>query len=87
MTTGYTTITSKGQITLPVEVRRMLNLRTGQRLAVRVEGDHVVIDLPETIDSLRTRLRAEAESQGTWGDPPRSGEGWSAHIEDHRAQS
>lgn len=80
MVVSYTTITAKGQITLPAEARRALNLRAGQRVAVRVEGDHLVIDLPHDIDEVRARLRAEAELQGTWGVIPRGGDGWTAQA-------
>lgn len=82
MTTTYTTITSKGQITLPVEVRRALNLRAGQKLAVRVEGDHVVIDPPHDVAALRGRIRAEAERRGTWDRVPHAGDGWTARARD-----
>lgn len=87
MTVSYTTITSKGQITLPAGARRALNLRAGQQVAVRVEGDHLVIDLPHNIDEVRARLRAEAEQQGTWGMVPHSGDGWTAEAEVHGAES
>ncbi|MDF1489913.1 AbrB/MazE/SpoVT family DNA-binding domain-containing protein [Tessaracoccus caeni] len=80
--TTYTTITSKGQITLPAEARRALNLRPGQKVAVRVEGDHLVIDPPQDIAALRKRLREEAEAAGTWGTVPQSGDGWGARAEE-----
>jgi len=82
MLIAYTTITSKGQITLPVEARRVLGLRVGQKVAVRVEGDHLVIDAPPDITALRQRARAEAEARGTWGTVPVSGDGWAAHVDD-----
>lgn len=34
-----TTVTSKGQVTLPVEARRRLGLRAGTKLEVIVRGD------------------------------------------------
>ena len=86
MSTAYTTITSKGQITLPVEARRALGLHSGQKVAVRVEGDHLVIDAPQDIDMIRARIRAEAEAQGTWGLVPHSGDGWAARAEDFDVQ-
>ncbi|MBK8446757.1 MAG: AbrB/MazE/SpoVT family DNA-binding domain-containing protein [Micropruina sp.] len=85
MTTSYTTITAKGQITLPAEARRALGLRVGQKVAVRVEGDHLVIDPPHDVGSLRERLQAEAHEQGTWGTIPVAGDGWEARAHDHRA--
>lgn len=86
MSIAYTTITSKGQITLPVEARRALGLRPGQKVAVRVDGDHLVIDPPADLASLRSRLREEAEAAGTWGTVPQAGAGWAARAEDYHAQ-
>lgn len=87
MSTAYTTITAKGQITLPAEARRALGLRAGQRVGVRVDGDHLVIDRPGDIAAVRARIRAEAESRGTWGAVPRAGDGWAVRAEDLRAES
>lgn len=33
-----TSVTSKGQVTIPVEVREQLGIRTGSRIAFRVTG-------------------------------------------------
>ncbi len=87
MSTMYATITSKGQITLPAEARRALGLHAGQKVSVRVEGDRLVIDRPRDIESLRARIRAEAETRGTWGTVPHAGDGWAARAEDFRGQS
>jgi len=38
-----TTLTSKGQMTLPKAVRDQLGLQAGDRLDVVIEGDHIVI--------------------------------------------
>jgi len=82
MTTAYTTITAKGQITLPAEARRLLNLHPGQKVAVRVEEGHLVVDPPPTLESVRARLRAAAEANGTWGLIPHSGDGWAAYVQE-----
>lgn len=44
------TVTSKGQITIPREVRHALRLGTGQRVAFIVRDDGVVELRPETVD-------------------------------------
>lgn len=44
------TVTSKGQITIPKEVREELGLRVGDRVAFRVLDDGRAIVEPETID-------------------------------------
>ena len=46
------TITSKGQITIPKAVRDELGLREGDRVAFRVLEDGRVVVEPETIDLL-----------------------------------
>ncbi len=38
---GITTITSKGQITIPKGIREKLNLRLRDRLLVTVQGDRI----------------------------------------------
>lgn len=39
----HATITSKGQVTIPVEVREKLGLRTGDRLEFRVRGAEAAV--------------------------------------------
>jgi AbrB family looped-hinge helix DNA binding protein len=82
MSAMYATLTSKGQITLPVDARRKLGLQPGQKLSIRVDGDHLVIDPPRSADELRARIRKEAEAAGTWGHVATSGEGWTAHAQE-----
>jgi len=43
-----TTLTSKGQMTLPKAVRDLLDLRPGDRLDVAVDGRHIVL-IPATL--------------------------------------
>lgn len=49
-----TTMTSKGQVTVPKEVRQRLGLREGMRVAFVVEGDHAVLR-PATPDRSRPK--------------------------------
>jgi antitoxin PrlF len=46
------TLTSKGQVTIPKAVRDELGLREGDRVAFRVLEDGTVVVEPETIDLL-----------------------------------
>jgi AbrB family looped-hinge helix DNA binding protein len=46
------TMTSKGQITIPKEVRAAVGLDTGQRVSFRVRADGVVEMRPENVDLL-----------------------------------
>jgi AbrB family looped-hinge helix DNA binding protein len=44
------TVTSKGQITIPKEIRTVLELEAGDRVAFRVDRDGRVFFEPETLD-------------------------------------
>jgi AbrB family looped-hinge helix DNA binding protein len=57
------TMTSKGQITVPKEIRERLGLRTGDRVAFRERTDgSIVVEAEKTVDfrSLRGILPAPA---------------------------
>lgn len=47
-----TTLTSKGQVTIPKAVRDELGLRVGDRVAFRILEDGRVVVEPETVDLL-----------------------------------
>lgn len=82
----FTTITAKGQITLPVEARRTLGLQAGQRVGVRVDGDHLIVDVSTGIATVRERIHAESDSLGTTGVIPQAGDGWTARAEQLHAK-
>jgi antitoxin PrlF len=44
------TVTSKGQTTIPGEIRRHLKLKTGDRLEFIIEDDGKVVLVPATVD-------------------------------------
>ncbi|MFA6058647.1 MAG: type II toxin-antitoxin system PrlF family antitoxin [Taibaiella sp.] len=48
MTTA--SITSKGQITIPADIRRYLSLNTGDRIEFLIESDGRVCFMPQTKD-------------------------------------
>jgi antitoxin PrlF len=48
---AVSTITSKGQATIPGEIRRHLKLKAGDRLEFLVEPDGRVILVPATVDA------------------------------------
>jgi len=57
-------ITSKGQTTIPKEIRDALNLEAGDGLVYRIEGDHIVArpvkgTLLDTYGSVKPRKRPE----------------------------
>lgn len=53
-----TTVTSKGQVTIPKAVRQRLGIRTGAKIGFEVVGDHV---------ELRLLSRPVAEADGGFG--------------------
>ena len=53
-----TTVTSKGQVTIPKAVRQRLGIRTGAKISFEVVGDHV---------ELRLLSRPVAEADGGFG--------------------
>lgn len=83
----YAALTSKGQITVPVAVRRALNLQPGQKLTVKVEDGSVVINAPSSVETVRTKFREEATKSGTGGHVPVAGEGWASRAEEHHANT
>ena len=56
MTTA--TITSKGQVTIPVEVRRRLGIESGDRIEfVEIEGGYAIKPAIDDVRSLKGLLR------------------------------
>ena len=68
------TITSKGQTTIPGEIRRHLKLKPGDRVEFVVEPDGKVVLVPATIDVSELKgLLAPAPRRGSPGrsrNPP-----------------
>jgi AbrB family looped-hinge helix DNA binding protein len=62
-------LTSKGQITIPVSVRRALLLKEGDRVVFRVEGGRAVMARSPDLLSLAGSLSVPAARRGTaWAD-------------------
>jgi AbrB family looped-hinge helix DNA binding protein len=76
----YTTITGKGQVTIPASIRRTYGLIPGRKLAVGVQDGRIFIDPPGSIQSVRGLLKAEMQRQGTAGISAQSGDGWAAYV-------
>lgn len=67
---AFTTMTSKGQLTIPKEVRDELNLKAGTRFLVMVRNGEVVA-LPKN--------KSIADLAGMLGKPP---SGWGATLDE-----
>lgn len=59
-------ITTKGQITLPVSIRRELNLKDGDKVAfIEKDGNYIIINpVSLAIDKARKDFEGEAERLG-----------------------
>jgi len=60
-----TSITQKGQVTIPVLIRKKLGLKTGQKVVFRDRGKDVIIEpIPDFLDlmgSLKTKKKYDKE--------------------------
>ncbi|MDR1712458.1 MAG: AbrB/MazE/SpoVT family DNA-binding domain-containing protein [Propionibacteriaceae bacterium] len=85
MTLVYSTVTAKGQITLPAEVRRRFGFRPGQKVAIVADDSGVRVEAPGSVADVRARLRAEMTAQGTWGAPLDPAAAWSDDTAERHA--
>jgi AbrB family looped-hinge helix DNA binding protein len=60
-------ITSKGQVTIPIDVRRQLGLHEGDEVSFIVDGNTARIVRSETNDSPGRRLAASLRGRGSSG--------------------
>jgi antitoxin PrlF len=51
--TYTSTLTQKGQVTIPVEIRRLLDLKTSQKVQFEVDGESVKIKPTDDLLSLK----------------------------------
>jgi AbrB family looped-hinge helix DNA binding protein len=58
------TVTSKGQITLPKEIRVRLGVKPGDRVAFREGPDGSILVEAETVDLMRLRGRIRPKKAG-----------------------
>lgn len=59
-------ISSKGQITLPISIRKVLNLKDGDKVAfIEKDGNYIIVNpLSLAVDELREAFKGEAERLG-----------------------
>jgi len=58
----HSTVTSKGQTTIPGNVREALKIQPGDKLEYAVEGDHAIIRVHPGTRSLKGALASEKGS-------------------------
>ena len=58
-------ITSKGQITLPISIRRILNLKDGDKVAfIEKNGEYVLVNpVSLAVDNVREAFKIQAKKQ------------------------
>ena len=63
------TLTSKGQITIPHDIREELRLREGQRLEFRVDGTRLVLEpLTNDLRKLKGIVKSRRKRPATLGE-------------------
>jgi len=76
MSLMYATVTSKGQVTLPVELRRALDIKPGQTVGFRQDGDRAIMESSGSVEAVRDMLERAARRNGTWGTAPDEPPAW-----------
>ena len=88
--TFYSTVTTKGQITLPFSIREKMNLKAGQKVSI-TQGDNgqVNIQVPPSIDDIRAQLQVNLQKKGFTPEKLRklaeeykSSDGFTSYIEE-----
>lgn len=71
-----TRISSKGQITLPIEIRKKLGIKTGDVLKVKIaeEGTVVLAGKTKAGNNPAGAIKVLREAAGIWKDMEESGE-------------
>ena len=62
--TYFTTVTSKGQITLPVEFRRAMKVKSGQKLSIKFVDNSVVVSQVANAEDIRERTKQHLNKMG-----------------------
>jgi AbrB family looped-hinge helix DNA binding protein len=76
MTTVYSTMSAKGQVTLPAAWRRRFGFLPGQKVAITASDQGVTIEAPPSLPEVRQRIEAEMRAQGTWGTALTPSDAW-----------
>ena len=70
--TYYSTVTSKGQMTLPADIREKLHIKPGQRVAIRLNNQgEAVIEPAMGVQELRQKAYESLAKRGIGADQVR----------------
>lgn len=63
-------ITSKGQITIPAEIRKKLNLKEGDKVIFIEEGDRIIFANSSMValKEFQDKMKGVAEERGIYGE-------------------
>ena len=63
-------VTSKGQITIPIEIRKKLNLKTGDKVVFIEDGDKIIFANSSMIAlrEFQEAMKGEAEKAGLYSE-------------------
>ena len=64
----HSTVTRKGQTTIPGEIRKALQIKPGDKLQYAVEGDHATIRVHPGTRSLRGALASKKGKKMSFGE-------------------
>ncbi len=93
--TFYSTVTSKGQITLPASIREKMNLKAGQKVSITQEDNGKVnIQVSPSIEDIRAQLQVNLQKKGFTPEKLRkiaeeykSGDGFTSYIEEKYSEN
>jgi AbrB family looped-hinge helix DNA binding protein len=78
--TQYTTLTTKGQLTIPAAFRESLDLQAGKRIAISFIDGTICIRPQSSLDEVRPLLQEEMRKKKTLMTPVASGDGMTAYV-------
>ena len=93
--TFYSTVTSKGQITLPASIREKMNLKAGQKVSITQEDTGKVnIQVSPSIEDIRAQLQVNLRKKGftpeklrKMAEEYRSDDGFVAYVEEKYSEN
>lgn len=92
--TYYSTVTSKGQMTLPADIRAQLHIETGQKVAIRMnDRGEAVIEPAMSLQELRKKAYTSLAERGVTAEQVRemalgyrNGDGMAAAVKEKYGQ-
>jgi AbrB family looped-hinge helix DNA binding protein len=78
----YSTVTSKGQITLPAYLRKLLRITPGKRVAIeQTKDEKIIISIPTGLKEWQKKAQEQMKKTKTFGKEFQNGDGLKAHVE------